>query len=326
MALSIAVNRIESLVERNDNISGSVKLSPHLHDDSESEDGETAVRLPHMDRRKPQGKDAREVMTDSDSDQQQKQQSLLSLTSSSSRSVNHTRTDLSTLASQHVCMSNNAPPLAGSQGCRGNQGIRAARRRFLLEKAAKLQEAIALCEAIKAKKKTIKESFKPSTPLHKGSESWKSSTSMRSSFSTSTQQEVVPQPFGHASHSVYPNPPTSLTPVAEGVHNQSYSHGRLSTAFQHQLPQLSNGSAASSAMINRTRHFPNDLTNGEYLFVKVCDLPKSTTTRDLWAAFKHEGHIAHIRLYENAQGIRDGRATIKFRYAFEIGSIFDGGN
>ena len=74
----------------------------------------------------------------------------------------------------------------------------------------------------------------------------------------------------------------------------------------------------SSTIAVRNHRVQNPWTTREHLYIRVYGLPDSTTTRDLWTSFKHEGQIAHIRLYEDAKGFRDGGAIIKFRYASHL--------
>lgn len=74
----------------------------------------------------------------------------------------------------------------------------------------------------------------------------------------------------------------------------------------------------SSTIAVRNRMVQSPWTTREHLYIRVYGLPDSTTTRDLWTSFKHEGQIAHIRLYEDAKGFRDGGAIIKFRYASRL--------
>lgn len=320
MALSEAMNSIGSVIGGRSNIDGPVELLlPRACVSSDSEDDNTAVRLPDIDQRKPLGKDAKDSMTDSDSDQQQ-QSSSLNSTSSPSCSFDHHPTRVNLPSSQHIQNVKKSFEASSSGGPRrrgANRGIKAARRRFLLEKAAKQQEAKAASKALEAGNQTSDMSTKPSTPLLNRLGVSISSSSTSSTFQTSAQQKAAPQPVVLLpSQSLYVQNPTPFSTITNGVYNQSSSHGRPNSIVQHPLPRLLNDfSHLSSVMTGRDHRIQNDWALGEHIFIKVCDLPDSATTRDLWTAFKHEGHIAHIRLYENAKGHRDGGAKVKFRYA-----------
>ena len=325
MALSTVTNGI-NLNGGSDNYDGSpVTLSLlQSYDCSESKDREDTVQLPSMDKRKPLGNDAKDLMS-SDSDQQQSQQHhqhqpSLSSTSSSSCSFNDTLTKVNLVPShqvQHVKESIEARSSVCSHGHQGNQGIKAARQRFLLKKAAKLQEAKAVSENRSAKLQTSKTTHNPPKFPHNLLGALSSSSNMSSTSRILAQQETAPQPVAllplrssHARNSM------SSTAIVDVVYNKSSSHGRLHNDFQRPRPPLQNDYAfLSSATARHNRGVQNTRAVGEYLFIKVCDLPDTITTRDLWEAFKHEGHIAHIRLHENAKGYRDGGASIKFRYA-----------
>ena len=325
MALSTVVDSTGSVTGHSNNIEGSANPSslPQVSDTLESEPVKVAVRLPNMDKRKPLKMDAKDLMTDLDSDQQQ--QSFLSSTSASSSTFDHTATKVTLLPSQQiqeVKKSFDASYSVGPRGRGGIQGIKAARQRFLLDKAAKQQEAKTASEVLKVRGLTSEMSSKSSVPILDRSGASTSSSSTSSTSQTSAQEKAMPQPmFPFPPQALYTQNPTSFSTVSNGFHNQSSSHGRSNSAIQHPVPQRSNNTLyLSSAMVSRERRVQNDWANNEYLFVKVCDLPDSTTTRDLWAALKHEGHIAHIRLYENAKGHRDGGASVKFRYASSFAS------
>ena len=311
--VSIAMIKFDPNIDRKDNIRGPAESSsPQVLHSSESEDSKIAVRLPRMDRRKPLEKDAKDLMPDSDSDQQQ--QSFLNSTSSSSSSSGHAPTKVTLPPSQQIHDVKNSIEASSSgrpRGRRGSQGIRAARQRFLRGTAAKQQEA-------KARNQTSEMSSKSSAPLvnRSGAANPSSSMSTSSTSQSSAQQKPAPQPVVLLpSQSLYAQNPTSFT-TSKGFYNQASLHGRPSRASQHPLPQNPNDSSyPSSAMTGRNHRAQNNWANGEYLFVTAYDLPDTTTTRNLWAAFKHEGYISHIRLHENARGYRNGKASIKFRYA-----------
>lgn len=317
------MNSLGLVIGCNNNISDPVELSlPQVCDSPESKDSTIAVQFPSMDRRKPLEKDAKDLMADSDSDQQQ--QTSLSSTSSSSRSLDHTPTEVNLPPSQQLRNVKKSVKASSSRSLRGrrcNQSIKAAKHRFLLEKSAKQQETKAVSEVVKAENQTNEMSFKSSAPLLNPSDASNSSSSLSSTSQSSAPQKAAPQPLVLLpSQSSYPQNPTPFSAIANGFYNQSGSHSRPNSAFQHPLPQLpSSSSYSSSAMMTRNHRFQKDWATREYLFIKVCGLPDITTTRDLWAAFEREGHIAHIRLYENAKGYRDGGASIKFRYASKFG-------
>ena len=326
MVLSTAVNDVDSVGGRDDYVGNSVKLSSlQLYSGSESEYAD-AVQLPSMDKRKPLENDTKDLMISDSGQQQQKQKQyqqhrpLLNSTSCSSCFSNDTLTQLNPVPSQqarYVKKSFEAPSSTRSQGYRGNQGIRAARQRFLLKKAAKLREAKAVPEALGKEFQTSVTSRNSFRTSYNQLGLLSSSSNMSSASLTSAQQKAAPQPVvllpplsSHARNL------TSSTAVIDSVYNRSSSHGRLYNDFQHSRPHLSNDYAyLSSAMTSHNHGAQNNWSFAEYLFIKVSGLPENITTRDLWEAFKHEGHIAHIRLHENVRGYRDGGASIKFRYA-----------
>ena len=325
MVLSTAANDVDPIGGRDNYISNTIELSsPQLYGGSES----NAVRLPNMDKREPLENDAKDLMMIFDSDQQQQQQHqhqyqqhqpLLNSISCSAFFSNDTLTQVNPVPSQEardVKNSFEAPSSARSQGHRGNQGIRAARERFLLKKA-KLREAKAVHETpIKEFQTSVTSRNSFGTP-HNQLGVLSSSNNMSSTSLISPQQKAAPQPvILLPTQSSHARNLTSSTAVIDSVYNQSPSHGRLYNDSQHPRPRLPNNyTYLSSAMTGHNNGAQNNWGFAEYLFIKVSDLPENITTRDLWEAFKHEGHIAHIRLHENLRGCRDGGASVKFRYA-----------
>ena len=264
----------------------------------------------------------------SDPDQQQEQHQhqyqqhrlLLNSISCSSCFSNNTLTQLNSIPSQQardVKKSFEAPSSARSQGHRGNPGIRAARERFLRKKAAKLRGAKAVPEALINEYQTSVTSRNSLRAPHNQLGVLSSCGNMSSTSLMSAQQNAAPQPvtplpprFSHARNL------TSSTTVIDSVYNRSPSRGRLYNDSQHPRPRLPNDcTSLSSAMTGRNNGAQNNWGFAEYLFIRVSDLPENITTRDIWESFKHEGHIAHIRLHENVRGFRDGGASVKFRYA-----------
>ena len=319
----MTVNSLVSATDCNSSIRNPVKVPlPQACDFSEPEYSMLAVRLPRVDKRKPLVKDAKDSMMGSVSDQQQ--QSWLSSTSSSPPSFDHTHTKVNIPPPQQtkdVKTSFKPSSSGGRQGRRGNPGITAARRRYLLEKAAEQEEAEAASRVLKAGYQTSEMSPTSSAPLLNRSCASNSSSSMSSTSRTLAEQRAAPQPVVLLpSQSLYARDPTSMSTTTNGFHNLSSSYGRPTSAFQHPLPQLPNDlSYPSSKIVGGSHRAQNDWAMGQYLFIKVCGLPDSTTTRDLWTAFKREGHIAYIQLYENTKGYRDGKASVKFRYASIFG-------
>lgn len=322
MALSTVVNSIGSAIGHSNITEDPVKPSlPQICDSLESERGKIAVRLPNMDERQPLEINAKDLTTVSDSDQQQQSNLNSSFAFSSTSAHTLTKANLSpSQQSQDVMKSFESSSSAGPRGRGGNQGIKAARHRFLLEKAAKQQEAKAASEDLKLGDEASEMSPKPSAPTFNRWGASISATSIISTSQTSTQQVAVPKSMVLLpSNASYPQNQTSSSTVTNDFYNHSSSHRRPNSAFHHSVPQhLNDYSYLSSA--GQDRRVQNGWANREHLYVKVCGLPAITTTRDLWAAFKHEGHIAHIRLYENAKGHRDGGAMVKFRYAPEFAS------
>ena len=319
--LSTAVNDVNPIGGRDNYFGNSIRLSsPQLYSGSESEDAD-AAQLP---KRKPLGNDAKDLMI-SDSDQQLQQHQhqqhlpLLNSTSCSSYFSNDTLTQPNPVPSHQARYVKKSfeTPSARSQEYRGNQGIRAARQRFLLRKAAKLREAKAVPEALSKEFQTRVTSRNSFGTSHNQLGVLSSSSNMSSTSLISAQQKAAPHPVillpprsSHARHLASP------TAVIDSVYNQSSSHGRPYNDIQHPRPDLPNDHAyLSSAMTGHNHGAQNNWGFAEYLFIKVSGLPGNITTRDLWGAFKHEGHIAHIRLHENFRGYRDGGASIKFRYA-----------
>ena len=301
-------------------IGSPVKLSsPQLYTCSASEDKGTTVQLPGMDRKKTLGNDAKDLDT-SDSDQQQHQRRHRTLLTSSSGSFHDTLTSVTLIPTQqirHVKKPFEASPSAHSSKRRGNQGIKAARQKFLLKKAAKLREARTVSETLNVGSQTSETSCDLSKTLRNQSCALGFYSNMSSTSQKPTQQIAAPRPVillpppsSHASNSA------SSTTISNNVYNRSSSHGRLYNDFQPPRPRLPTDYAYLSSTIAGHHHgAQNNWAAGEYLFIKVSDLPDNITTRDLWEAFKHEGHVAHIRLHEDAKGYRDGGARVKFRYA-----------
>lgn len=323
---SVAVISVNLNIDGKDNIDSPAEPSlPQISDSLESEYNRIAVRLPSMDKRKPLEKDAKDFMVNSNSDQQQ--QSFLNSTSSSSGFFDHITTKVSLPPSrqiQHVQKSHETSSSVGPHGRGRNQGIRAARQRFLLGTIAKQQEAKAVSEvhkALKAGNQTSEMSSKSSAPLLNRQDASNSSSSVSSTSQSLAQQKAAPQTVVLLSpRSLYAQNQTSFSNTPDALYNQSSSHSRPNSTFQPPLPQRPNDSLyLSSAMTGYNHRVQNDWANGEHLFIKVFDLPDNTTTRDLWTAFKHEGYISYIQLYENAKGYRDGKASVKFRYASEFG-------
>lgn len=315
MALSTIVRSIESITGRNKNTDGSVKSStPQYLDSSESDDGKTAVRLPDVDIRKPLEKDAKDLTTDSESDQQQ--HSSFNSKSSSFGSIVHDTTSLSLPSSQliiDVKTSVEASSSGDLQRRGDNGGIKAAKQKFLQEKATKQQEAKATCKLLKPGNQISELSSKSSAPLLNRSSASDSPSSMSSTFlKESASRPVIPP----SSQSLSTQGSTPNSNTADHFYNQRFSYGRPNGAFQHPLSRLLGSSSYLPSPRTGQKHgMQNNWTIGEYLYIKVYDLPDSTTVGDLWTAFKREGHIAHIRVYENDKGTRDGHASVMFRYA-----------
>ena len=332
MVLSTAVNDIDSVGGRDDFIGSSIKISSlQIYGCSESE-GTDAVQLPGMDKRKPLENDAKDLMI-SHSDQRQHQQHqqhqhqqhqkyrpLINSTSCSSCFLNDTPTQLNPVQSQqaqNVKQSFEATSSARSREHRGNQGIRAARERFLLKKAAKLPKVKTIPEALITEFQTSETSRNSFRTPHNQLGVLSSSSNMDSTSLISAQQKAAPQDVillpPRSSHT---RNLASSTAVVESVYNRSSSHGRLYNDFQHPRPRLPHDYAyLSSTMTGHNNGAQKNWGFADYLFIKVSELPENITTRDLWEAFKHEGHVAHIRLHEDARGYRDGGASVKFRYA-----------
>lgn len=320
MALSTIVHSIESITGRKNNTGGSVELpTPQYFNSSDSDDGKIAVRLPIMDNGKPLEKDAKDSSTDLDSDQQQ--QSSFNSNSSSSGSIDHDPANLSLPSSQHIRDVKTLFEASSSGGQRrrgGNQGIKAAKQKFLQEKANKQHEAQATSKILKSGNQISEMSSKSSAPLLNRSSASDSPSSMSSAFLKKTASRPVVPP---SSQSLSTRGSTPNSNTADDFYHRPFSHGRPNGAFQHPLPRLPGSSSYIPSAITGQKHGrQNNWAMGDYVYIKVCDLPDSTTVRDLWTAFKREGHIAHIRIYENAKGSRDGNASIKFRYASNLGS------
>lgn len=49
------------------------------------------------------------------------------------------------------------------------------------------------------------------------------------------------------------------------------------------------------------------------LRVKIFGLPATLTTLDIWQCFSKEGTIDAIEIFENSQGVREGKASIRYR-------------
>ena len=322
------MNGIDLGLGRDNHIGGPVtKFSSQFYDCSEPGDSENAARLPSMDKRKPLVDDTKDLSMASDSNQQlllkqqqgQQHQPLFNSTSSSCF-FGDTVTELNLVQSQqlrHVKKSFEASLSACPHGHRSKQGIRAARQRFLLNKAAKQREVEAVPEALNRECQANETSCKSSNTLDNHSGAMYSFSNMRSNSEMSAQQMAVPRSVVlPPSQFLNARNPTPFTTKTDGGYSQSSSHGRL---LQHSRPQLSSRNTYHSSAITGHNHRDQDnWATGEYLFIKVSNLPDHVTTHDLWGAFNHEGHIAHIRLHETAKGYRDGGASIKFRCVSEF--------
>ena len=99
-------------------------------------------------------------------------------------------------------------------------------------------------------------------------------------------------------------------------HSQSALDYRRDSTLLQSLHRPSNASCFASSQA--------EWKTWQELTVKISDLPVSATTRDLWRCFSGEGTITMIEFYENQRGQREGRASIRFRYAsgssYRIGS------
>lgn len=102
-----------------------------------------------------------------------------------------------------------------------------------------------------------------------------------------------------------------------GIHEKSSSSSRSDNASQRPFARLHNGSPFRSHASNTFgRPHQAEWTTWQELSIRISDLPASTTTRDLWRYFSAQGTIIGIELYENQRGQRDGRASVRFRYAY----------
>lgn len=324
MAFFAGVNSIGLTMGHDNNIGDPVELAlPQICDSSESEDGKLASRLLNLTKGKPLKRDAKDWTTDSDLDQQQ--QSSLHSTSFSSSPFHHIPTIATLPPSQQikvVSKSLEALPSGSLRGSQRNPGIKAAKHRFLLEKVAKQQEAKNVSEVVEVGHQESEMSTQSAIPPQNRSGASASSSTMSLVSQTSAPEKAAPRPMVLLSpQSLYTQNPTSFTSGTNGSYDLSSPHGRPDTAFQHPLPKLPNHSSyLSSAITDRNDTVQNGWTTREHLYIKVYGLPKSTTTRDLWTAFKNEGHIAYIQIYENenAKGYRDRKASVKFRYALDL--------
>ena len=319
MEVSAAADHVDINVGRDSDSSSSIELSSsHRFHCSGSDDGGLALRLPYTGMERTLGDGARDMRTNPNSDGQQ--QLLLSPISDVSCFRDCIPMELDPSPSKQACSSFEASSPTVPQGRRGHQGIKAARQKFLLEKAAKLHDAVVAFENLKMKDQTAEASSESSAPVYKRSGTSKSFQSVSSTFVTLAQHKPAPQPVNLLpQHSLHATKSTLVTMRNKDVNNQSCSHGWLNVALQHSTPHPSNEASSPSTVTGRDHKIQNIWANDEQVFIKVCDLPDDSTTQDVWAAFKQEGHIAHIRLHENARGFRDGRATIKFRYASKRG-------
>ena len=305
------------------NNSASIKLPlPQLCDSSDSGIDKAAIQLPLMDKRKPLEKDAKDEMPDSESDQQQQQHSLLNSTSSPPCSFHRTPTKVTLPSSKQAQAPKKSFEVSSSgdpQGRGGFQGIKAARQKFLLKKAAKQQKARAASEVLQAANETSEVSSKSFTHLLNRSDASDSSSSMSSPSQKPADPKAASQPVMlPPSQSLYPQNTTSFSTTTDSPNYQYSSHGQPNSTFQYPMPQLPNEpSCLLPGMTGRNERVQNRWAIGDHLVIKVNDLPNGTTTRDLWRVFEREGHVAHIQLYENAKGVRDGGASITFRCALD---------
>ena len=111
--------------------------------------------------------------------------------------------------------------------------------------------------------------------------------------------------------------PSQMTGRPAGILSQSSSGGQSKGAPMYPLHHRANGSPhPTHAADSYTHSIQAEWTSWQELSVKISDLPPSTTTRDLWRCFNGQGTITMIEIYENQGGQRDGKATVRFRYAY----------
>ena len=89
-------------------------------------------------------------------------------------------------------------------------------------------------------------------------------------------------------------------------HGQPSSNYRRDTDLLRSLHRSSNRSSYAPAQA--------EWKNWQELTVRISDLPLSATTRDLWRCFSGQGTITMIEFYENQEGQREGKASVRFRY------------
>lgn len=100
-----------------------------------------------------------------------------------------------------------------------------------------------------------------------------------------------------------------------GLYNSSSSFGRANTSSSR--PSLQKYPLQPSLLYQQNgavARRPDDWTTWNELRIKVYGLSPNVSTRDLWKAFSKEGSIAAIEIFEDSNGNREGKATIRFRY------------
>ena len=65
--------------------------------------------------------------------------------------------------------------------------------------------------------------------------------------------------------------------------------------------------------MNRTKGADVKWKDGDEMTVRLRRLPINVTTMDIWEAFKDEGSLEAIEIFEDRRGNRDGTAKIRFR-------------
>lgn len=98
------------------------------------------------------------------------------------------------------------------------------------------------------------------------------------------------------------------------IHGPPSSTGRRNNRFQRPPFSPVMNRPAQGQQGPDHRRPGDDWTQWIELGVKLTGLPPSVTTFDLWQSFRHEGSIATVEIFEDNQGMRDGKGRLRFRY------------
>lgn len=147
----------------------------------------------------------------------------------------------------------------------------------------------------------------------------------RDSATKPSQSKQLPRNKSQASHICVRDEP-QLRRIEEGNGSLSSTDRKSNTIHlpSHSRQHLPSTGRTPGAMVSRitgaTKAIDvsrrDDWRHWLELGVFFGGFPPSVTTRDVWKAFKEEGDIVTIELFDNDMGELNGRGRVRFRYSF----------